>query len=66
MTNNSYTLYFQNLYDVMINEGVPEELQNKDGDMVYSYFPSVEKRMELTSRGLSGSGNYALFSKGLQ
>lgn len=50
MTNNLYTLCFQNQYDTMINLGVSSFFNNtenyykmKMGDMIYSYFPSVEK-----------------------
>lgn len=52
MTDNLYTLLLQKLYDIMINLGIsnffnstlkiiPEELQNEDGDMIYSSFPSI-------------------------
>ena len=49
MTNNLYTLYFQNWYDTMINLDISIFFNNtenyyrmKMGDMIYSYFPSVE------------------------
>ena len=49
MTNNLYTLYFQNWYDTMINLDISVFFNNtenyyrmKMGDMIYSYFPSVE------------------------
>lgn len=49
MTNNLYTLYFQNWYDTMINLDISIFFNNtenyyrmKMGHMIYSYFPSVE------------------------
>lgn len=70
MTNNLYILLLQNLYDIMINLGIPNFFNNTEN---YSWrtagyrwrhdlflFSLNIKKLNLTSKGLSESCNYAL------